>query len=152
MISNWDRRFLELAEFISKWSPDPSTKTGAVIVDAKRRVVSVGYNGFARGVIDCPNRYQCRETKLKIICHCERNAILFAYRDLEGCTLYTHPFMSCSVCAAMVIQSGIKRCVAPPLPEHLKERWETDIYLAQQQFAEAGVQLDIINLKEIDNG
>lgn len=146
----WDIRFLELARFISKWSLDPSTKTGSVIVDRKRRVVSVGYNGFARGVVDSPERYECRKTKYQLTCHCERNSILFAHRDLEGCTLYTWPFSSCAPCAAMVIQSGITRCVAPPLPEHLKERWAEDVALAQQQFEEAGVKLDLITLPEGD--
>jgi deoxycytidylate deaminase len=41
----------------------------------------------------------------------------------------------------MVIQSGIKRCVAPEIPEHLKSRWEEDMKLARQMFEEAGVEL-----------
>jgi dCMP deaminase len=146
----WDRWFLGMARYVSTASKDPSTKTGAVIVDPNRRVVSVGYNGFARKVRDTPERYACRETKYKLICHCERNAISFAQRDLEGCTLYTYPFSSCAPCAAMVIQNGISRCVAPPLPVHLQERWADDVALAQQQFVEAGVQLDFITLPEGD--
>ena len=31
-MNKWNKRFIELAEFISKWSKDPSTKVGAVIV------------------------------------------------------------------------------------------------------------------------
>lgn len=124
---DWDRRFIEMAKLVASWSKDPSTQTGAVIVDPRRRVVSVGYNGFARGVEDTPERYADRETKYKLIVHCERNALLFAGRDLKGCTLYTWPFMSCATCAAVVIQSGITRCVAPPIPEHLRERWEVDM-------------------------
>lgn len=140
----WDIRFLELAKLVAGWSKDPSTKTGAVIVDADRRVVSVGYNGFAKGVDDDPERYANRELKYKMIVHCERNAMLFAERSLKGCTLYTWPFMSCSVCAAMVIQSGVTRCVAPVIPEHLKGRWQEDMALAAQMFAEAGVRLEEI--------
>ena len=41
-----------LAKHIGSWSKDPSTKVGAVIVDDKNRIVSVGYNGFPRGVED----------------------------------------------------------------------------------------------------
>jgi dCMP deaminase len=142
----WDRRFLSLAEFIAKWSLDPSTKTGAVIVDPHRRVVSTGYNGFARGVGDHYERYADRDTKYKCVVHCEVNAVLFAHRSLEGCTLYTYPFSSCSRCAAVVIQSGIKRCVAPPLPPELAERWADDLEWAALQFREAGVELDLITL------
>lgn len=88
-----------------------------------------------------------RELKYKLTVHCERNAILFSHRSLKGCTLYTYPFASCSVCAALVIQSGITRCVAPLTPPELQERWGSDLELAQMQFQEAGVQLDLINFK-----
>src|SRR5262249_49768332 len=136
----WDQRFLGLAKYVAGWSRDPSTQTGAVIVDDKRRGVSVGFNGFAKGVTDSPYRYEDREMKYKLMQHCERNAILFAARDLSYCTLYTYPFQSCSVCAGMVIQSGITRCVAPPIPEDKKQRWEEDMRWAACQFHEAGVR------------
>jgi dCMP deaminase len=139
----WDRRFLEMAKLIASWSKDPSTKTGAVIVDTDNRVVSVGYNGFAKGIDDSPERYNDRELKYKLIVHCERNAILFANKSCKGCTLYTYPFMSCSVCAAMVIQSGITRCVAPECPEHLLERWKDDLDLSKSMFMETYVILDL---------
>lgn len=140
----WDVRFLALAEHVAGWSKDPSTQTGAVVVDADRRVVSVGFNGLARGVDDDPARYADRDTKYKLIVHCERNAILFARRDLTGCTLYTWPFMSCSVCAGMVIQSGITRVVAPELAADKRERWAADMALAETQFREAGVTVVLL--------
>src|SRR3989344_2191240 len=80
----WDRRFLALAEHVAQWSKDPSTKTGAVIVDPNNRVVSLGYNGFPRGVNDLPERLSNRELKYKIIVHCERNALLFARESVRG--------------------------------------------------------------------
>lgn len=145
MVCNkWDKRFLEMAKFVAQWSKDPSTQTGAVIVNPHRRVVSVGYNGFAAGVDDWNKRYENRELKYKLVVHCERNAIIFAEKSLHGCTLYTWPFMSCSPCAAMVIQAGIKRCVAPPVPDHLRSRWGDELELSQMQFNEAGVKLDFI--------
>lgn len=134
----WDKRFVELARFISFWSKDPSTQTGAVIVDPERRVVSVGYNGFARGVEDLQERYDNRDIKYKIIVHCERNALLFANRCVKDCTLYTWPFMSCATCAAMVIQSGIKRVVAPSSDN---PRWQADFDLSRQMFKEANVEV-----------
>jgi dCMP deaminase len=140
----WDRRFLGLAEFVSGWSKDPSTQVGAAIVDDKRRVVSIGYNGFPRGVGDDPERYADRDLKYKMVVHAEINAILFAGRSVEGCDLYTHPFCPCSRCAVQVIQAGIKRCVAPPLPDRLKERWGVDTALSAQMFREAGVELVLL--------
>jgi dCMP deaminase len=44
-LSKWDRRWLELAQHVSSWSKDPSTKVGSVIAQGKQ-LVSLGYNGF----------------------------------------------------------------------------------------------------------
>ena len=38
-MSKWDRRMLGLVNLVATWSKDPSTGVGAVIVDAKNRVV-----------------------------------------------------------------------------------------------------------------
>lgn len=141
MAVNWDARFLSLAEHVGQWSKDPSTKTGAVIVDPYRRVVSLGYNGFARGIADTAERLDNRELKYRLVVHCERNAMLFASRPLEGCTLYTWPFGSCAPCAAMVIQVGVARVVFPELPPELRERWGPDLDLALTMFSEARVQV-----------
>jgi dCMP deaminase len=141
----WDTRYLELAKFAAQWSKDPSTKTGAVIVSSKGSVVSLGYNGFAKGVADTNERLNDRETKYKMVVHCERNAIIFAERDLAGCTLYTWPFMSCGPCAGMVIQAGIMRCVAPM---NNNPRWQADFALATQMFNEAKVKMDFVGETE----
>jgi dCMP deaminase len=137
----WDRRFLALAEHVAQWSKDPSTQTGAVIVDPNNSVVSLGYNGFPRGVQDLSERLENRELKYKIIVHCERNALLFAKRDVAGCRLYTWPFMSCVPCASMVIQAGITKVIAPPSDN---PRWIEDFKLAQELFAEAGVTVKLL--------
>jgi dCMP deaminase len=138
----WDKRFLHLAEFWAKeCSKDPSTKTGAVIVDKDKSIVSMGYNGFPKGVDDSEERLNNREVKYQMIVHCERNAILFARRNLEGCTLYTWPFASCAICAGMVIQTGIKRVVYPKLTDPgLIERWGKSLELTYQMYDEAGLE------------
>jgi dCMP deaminase len=146
MNQKWDHRFLALAEHISQWSRDPSTRVGAVIVNEQRRIISVGYNGLAQGVKDSPERYENRELKLKLIVHAEMNALAFAQRDLTGCTLYAWPFMPCSRCASMVIQHGIKRVVAPEASSELQERWREDLALTQVMFEEVGIVLEIVNL------
>jgi dCMP deaminase len=140
----WDKWFLGMAEYMSTASKDDSTKVGAVIVDRDRRVVSVGFNGLPRNVKDLVSRYKDRNVKLKMIVHAEKNAILFACRSCKNCVLYTWPFSSCAQCAAMVIQSGITRCVAPVTPLELAERWKVDLVLAKTMFDEAGVQLDLL--------
>jgi dCMP deaminase len=137
-LQKWDVRFLELARFVSNWSLDPSTKVGAVISDKHNRVVSIGYNGFPKGIKD-DERLNDRETKYKIIVHGEINAITFANRNLENCTLYTYPFEPCPRCAGIIIQSGIKRIVAPI---NKIDRWENDFKLSRQLFNEANIKID----------
>ena len=144
MIWKWDQRFLDLAKFVSQWSKDPSTKVGGVIVDEHKRVISLGFNGFAKGVKDTEERYSNRELKYSMVVHAEVNALLFAERDVTGCTLYTYPFAPCSSCASLVIQSGIKRVVAPHPTRELLERWGDSLKLAKTLFFEAGVELDLV--------
>lgn len=137
-MNKWDSRFLSLAELVGSWSKDPSTKVGAVITDKDRRVVSVGFNGFPKGMDDSPERYADREFKYAHVIHAERNALLFASRDVRGCTVYTTPFMPCSQCAVLLVQAGITRVVAPNVTN---ERWVKDFARTQQLFAETGVEL-----------
>jgi len=106
----WDFRFLQLAEIVSSWSKDPSRKVGSVIVDSKQRVLSLGYNGFPRGVEDQIARYEDRDTKLKFICHAERNALDNAPGTVEGATLYATLF-PCNECVKSIIQRGITKVV-----------------------------------------
>jgi dCMP deaminase len=134
----WDLRFIELAKLVGSWSKDPSTQVGAVIVDDNNRIVSVGYNGFPQGIMD-NERLQDRDTKYKIVVHGEINAILFANKSVAGCTLYTIPFEPCPRCAGLIIQSGIKRVVAP---KNTNARWEEDFKISRELFSEAKILVD----------
>ena len=49
---SWDDTFMLMADLISQRSKDPSTQTGAVIVDENNIVLGLGYNGFPRGTAD----------------------------------------------------------------------------------------------------
>lgn len=142
-MTDWDLRFLNLASFVAQWSKDPSTKVGAVIVDQLRRVVSVGYNGFPRGVED-DDRLTIREVKYEMIVHGEVNAVLSAGRPVAGCTLYTVPFPPCSRCASMMVQAGIKRVVAPAPTKEQIARWGTSFEIAENVFEEGGVELVLL--------
>ena len=138
----WDLRFLELAKHISTWSKDPSTQVGAVIVDKRNRIISTGYNGFPRGVKDTPERLNNREVKYSMVVHGEINALLFATQPLEGTTLYLWPFLSCSKCTAIIINTGVKRVVAPM---NDNPRWNESIKLSQDLYFEAGVQVILLS-------
>jgi len=129
-----------MARHVAKLSKDPSTQVGAVIFDEKRRIVSCGFNGFARGVLDTDSRLNHRETKYKLVLHAEKNAILFATGSTHDCTLVvTHP--CCAQCAALIIQAGVRYVMWPRPTAEFEERWRHDLLLTQQQFSEAGVTI-----------
>lgn len=136
-MNKWDIRFLELAKHISNWSKDPSTKVGAVIVDAERRVVSMGYNGFPRRVEDLEERLNDRPTKYAMVAHAELNAILSSPNSVKGTTVYVWPLPPCNECAKSIIQSGVKKVVAPKI---IHERWGLSNELAMTMFKESGVE------------
>jgi len=143
-LRDWDTRFLDLSEHISKWSKDPSTKVGAVIVDDYRRIVSTGYNGFPQGVMDSYDRLADRDIKYEMVIHAEANAILFAHQRMNDMTLYTTPFQPCSRCASLIIQSGISRVISYDIDDSndlFENRWTNSFKLAKQLFDEAGVEL-----------
>lgn len=142
----WNRRFLELSDFISTWSKDPSTKVGAVIVDPNRRIVSTGYNGLPIGVVDDKDRLEDREKKYKMILHAEENAIMFSRRDLSGCSLYVSSLPPCSHCASLIIQSGIKDVYV--WDSVVPDRWMESLKMTETMFGEADVSLHRVSRRE----
>lgn len=143
-MADWNKRMLDLAKHVSEWSKDPSTQVGAVITRSNRTIVSVGYNGFPRGVQDWEERLHVREVKYQMMVHAEANAIIHATESLDtlfGTVIYTYPFPPCSACAGLIIQAGIMRVVSPPPTRGQMERWGDSFKLAEQMFDEAGVEL-----------
>ncbi|MPN35008.1 tRNA-specific adenosine deaminase [bioreactor metagenome] len=113
-VLTWDEYFMGLAHLSAMRSKDPSTQVGACIVNASKRVVGIGYNGFPRGCDDDEFPWERDggplDTKYAFVVHAELNAILNSTCPLEGCTLYVSLF-PCNECAKAIIQSGIKRIV-----------------------------------------
>lgn len=139
----WDRDYVDLAMWwADRKSKDPSTKVGAIIARSDRTILSMGYNGFPRGVFDTPERYNDRELKYKLVVHAEANAILAAGTIPSACTLYSTLF-PCNECAKMIIQAGIKRVISPlTITGH---RWSDSHNIACMMFAEAGVEKAFVN-------
>ena len=140
-MNKWDKRYLGMASLVSSWSKDPSTQVGAVITDQKNRVVSLGFNGFPRGCNDSSEKYNDRKTKYARVQHAERNAILFAQRDLTGCSIYVVPMPPCPQCAGMIIQSGIARVVTISPTQEQYQRWGEVFDESRDMFCESGVEM-----------
>lgn len=128
-LSEWDLRFIEQAEQIKTWSKDPRRQVGCVLVRNKR-ILSSGYNGFPRNVLDSAVRLNNKSFKNQIIVHAEVNAVIQAALhgiSTEGSTAYStyHP---CTQCASTLINAGVTKIVCPSYsfsPESRRENFKT---------------------------
>jgi dCMP deaminase len=138
-MTNWNKRFMDLAKYIAEWSKYPGRHVGAVVVDDRRTVVSMGYNGCPRGCVDDdPSKY-LSDTKYLYAEHAERNTIYNAARSLIGCTMYVMWF-PCADCARAIIQSGITTIVVKK-PDFDDPDWGKSFKAARQMLRESGVAI-----------
>lgn len=111
---SWDKYFMGVAILSSMRSKDPNTQVGACIVNQKKRIIGIGYNGLPVGLSDeefpWRNEGEFLETKYPYVVHAEPNAILNSIEKLDNATLYVTLF-PCNECAKLIIQSGIKEIV-----------------------------------------
>jgi len=140
----WDERFIGLAEHISTWSKDPSTKCGAVIVRPDKTVCSVGYNGFPKHFSDSPELYEDKEKKYSRVIHAEMNAILSSKESMQGYTIYLWPFCCCDRCTVHIVQAGISRVV---FPESTNVNWSSSFEKSKEYLQEASVQFTELTSK-----
>ncbi len=111
---SWDEYFMGVALLSAMRSKDPHTQVGACIVNQKKRIIGIGYNGFPYGVEDDTfpwvKKGDWLNTKYPYVVHAEPNAILNSTVSLDNSTLYVTLF-PCNDCAKLIIQSGIKELV-----------------------------------------
>ncbi len=120
----WDKRFMEVAKLVSSWSSciRENRQVGCVIVK-NNCILATGHNGAPSGIKSCQERGVCLRNQLNIksgtclekcysLC-AEQKAVAQASKlghELDNSTLYcTHS--PCTVCAKMIINTGIKRVV-----------------------------------------
>lgn len=126
---NKDEYYIGVAEAVSKRSTCIRAHAGAVIVK-NDTIISTGYNGSARGEVNCSDINECEREKLNIkpgsnyeLCksiHAEANAIISAARH-NGGTLGAKLYLyferidgnktkhngSCIMCSRMIKNAGI---------------------------------------------
>lgn len=118
----WDEYFMKLAALVAERSTCLRHNIGAIIVRDKR-VIATGYNGAAKGVANCcevgcvKDREGIKSGDGHNVCpavHAEMNAIVQGATlgtSIEGTTMYcTHT--PCSLCARLIVNSGIRRVVS----------------------------------------
>ena len=148
---NWDEYFLKIVDVIKLKSKDTSTKVGCIIVGPNNEIISTGFNGLPRGVLEEPHRIE-RPTKYLYTEHAERNAIYLAARRgvcIEGASIYLQWF-PCADCARAIIQSGIKNviidknCYDPKSPTTADKRWKDSFDASLIMLNEANIKILII--------
>ncbi len=136
----WDHRYMEIAHTVAKWSKDPSTQVGAILVAPGGRQIFWGYNGFPAGVLDAPDLLADREQKYPRVIHAEANALLMSNTDLSDWVCYC-TLMPCSNCTAMLIQKGITRVVVPKLTgKH--DHWQESFRVARHMADQVGMKIE----------
>jgi dCMP deaminase len=124
-----DQYYLNIAREVATRSTCLRSKYGSIVVNKANQVVSSGYNGSPRGVVNCCDSGICRRdetgTSRYDCCaavHSEPNALLIpSSRDLEGATMYiarhqsSNPSISevapCKNCRRLIINSLISKVV-----------------------------------------
>lgn len=147
-MTNWDLRFMKLADDVAKWSKDRSTGVGAVIVNDKD-IISMGYNGFPRGCNDDIEERHQRPLKYQWTAHAEENAIVNAARKgikTMGTTMYLNWF-PCDRCAGMIVNAGIKRIVCNKEPDFTNTVFGESFKIAVQKLNEGGVEISYLDYK-----
>ena len=106
---SWDKIWMQMAETIAQRSHHPTFKVGAIIVTSDNtQVLSLGYNGNARGMSNVP---QSDEPGCSGLLHAEINALLkLDYNNPKDKVMYL-TLSPCQNCAMAIINSGIKKVV-----------------------------------------
>lgn len=141
MRASWDQYFLRMAFMVATRATCDRKHVGAVLVDGNNRIVSSGYNGSPRGMPHCDDvGHELKEIDGRMSCvrtlHAESNAIDYAGREADGCTLYT-TVIPCYDCAKRIVGVGIKRVV---YGEYYHSR-NTDLVVDYMNQAGVGLQL-----------
>jgi len=148
---SWEEYFMAIAQLSAMRSKDPSTQVGACIVNANKRIIGIGYNGFPTGCSDDELPWD-REgdylnTKYPYVCHAEMNAITNSSnkQQLDGASMYVSLF-PCNECAKLIVQVGIKEVV------YLSDKYngEPVFVAARRIFEMAGVKCRELKPEHVD--
>ncbi|MDZ5761439.1 deoxycytidylate deaminase [Lyticum sinuosum] len=148
---SWDEYFITIAYVVGMKSKDPSTKIGAVIVSVNHEIISTGYNGLPRGIVDYAKYYKNKEYKYIAGNHAEENAIINAARSgvsTNNCMIYV-PWFPCAGCTRMIIQSGIKKVIYhkhfPGNKENCPSHWQESMSISKTMLDESRVKVKSFN-------
>lgn len=130
----WDDYFMQLTIMAATRATCDRKHVGALIVSPDHRIVATGYNGAPAGVESCDEvGHQLVDGHCVRTLHAESNALDFAGRFAQGCTLYV-TITPCWDCAKRIVNAGINKVI---YDEHYESRYgkSTDVpdYLTNAQ-------------------
>jgi len=124
-----------------KYSDDPLTQNGAILVNRENHTIGQGTNCLPNGVQKHQHRLE-RPEKYNYLLHAEQHAIADAAKHGHAtlnATLYC-PWAACTACAKVIIQAGISKVVThAPLIQKSHLHWVEEINKARQMFNEANI-------------
>ncbi|KAI1211785.1 cytidine deaminase-like protein [Annulohypoxylon truncatum] len=140
---SWDSYFMSLASLAAHRCNCMKRAVGCVLVDSKHHVISTGYNGTPRHLLNCGeggcprcNAGEGSGTSLStcLCLHAEENALLEAGRERirDGSILYCNT-CPCLTCSIKIVQVGISEVV-------YSQGYSMDTETAQV-FRNAGIKL-----------
>lgn len=145
-------KYFKLASYFGQqFSKDPSTKVGALfLAPGSFQVLSMGYNGFCRGIDDTKNSRWERPAKYLYVCHSEQNGIYNACRrgtSLEK-SIAVVTLFPCSDCAKALIQVGVETLISIK-PDFTEKRWGAQFKVSMEMFEEVGMKLILLDEEDL---
>jgi dCMP deaminase len=112
-----DTYFVKMLEDVCSRSTCVRRSVGAILTDARGRILSSGYNGPPSGFEHCVQEHPCPgardvsgDTRRCLAVHAEQNCLLQCWRLDLASTLYV-TCTPCFTCAKMILQTDISRVV-----------------------------------------
>ena len=145
-------KYIKLVRYMADlFSKDPNTKVGCLLLAPQSlQILSLGYNGFPRGVNEnILDRWE-RPLKYSFVEHSERNCLYNACRSgvstLNSIAVTT--MFPCSDCCRALIQSGVKTVVTKT-PDYELPKWGKDFEISKVMFEESGVAVILFDENDI---
>ena len=145
-------KYYKLAKTLAaEFSKDPSTKVAVIYLDSKTHaVLSLGYNGFPRGVDETIMDRWERPIKYMYCEHAERNGIYNAC--LNGTSLKDSiaviTMFPCCDCARGIIQSGVKKIITVK-PDIQLSYWKESFDISMDMFKDIKMEIMFIEEKDL---
>ncbi len=139
----YDLYFLRFAyEIAALKSKDPSTQTGAILVNSENIMLAFGYNHLPWEMNDNPEIWNDREQKYNSVVHAEVDVISVAesYGHSTAGTILYVPWTPCDKCAEAIIKAGISGLVVhQELIDKIPARWKESTDKALDKLVKAGI-------------